>query len=44
MCFESRLEARTGQIVYVRADPAFDNLHSDARWRDLLRRVGLVTN
>jgi tetratricopeptide (TPR) repeat protein len=43
-CLNQALEARTGQIVYVRADPAFDNLHSDARWLDLLRRVGLVTN
>jgi hypothetical protein len=29
-------------MVFVGADPGFDNLHGDQRWVDLLRRVGLA--
>jgi TolB-like protein/DNA-binding SARP family transcriptional activator len=38
------LDGRTGQIVYLAADPSFDNLRDDSRWLDLLRRIGLITN
>ena len=38
------LVARAGQMVFVKVDPGFDNLHHDARWLDLLRRVGFVTD
>lgn len=27
--------------VYVKTDPAFDPLHSDARWQEVLRRMNL---
>jgi TolB-like protein/DNA-binding winged helix-turn-helix (wHTH) protein len=43
-CLNQALEARVAHIVYLRADPSFDNLHGDARWLDLLRRIGLVSN
>jgi len=34
-------EERTASLVYLKTDPFFDNLHSDARFSDVLRRVGL---
>jgi TolB-like protein/DNA-binding winged helix-turn-helix (wHTH) protein len=37
------LDGRTGQIVFLAADPSFDNLRDDPRWLDLVRRVGLVS-
>jgi TolB-like protein len=37
------LDGRTGQIVFLAADPSFDNLRADPRWLDLVRRVGLVS-
>jgi TolB-like protein len=42
-CLKKALEGRTGQIVYLTADPSFDNLHDDQRWMDLVRLVGLVS-
>ncbi len=42
-CLGKALEGRTGQIVYLAADPSFDNLRDDPRWVDVLRRVGLVS-
>jgi TolB-like protein/DNA-binding winged helix-turn-helix (wHTH) protein/tetratricopeptide (TPR) repeat protein len=37
------LNGRTGQIVYLAADPSFDNLRDDPRWMDLVRHLGLVS-
>lgn len=42
-CLERALDGRTGQIVFLAADPSFDNLRDDPRWLDLVRRVGLVS-
>jgi hypothetical protein len=30
---------RSGMLVYVKFDPRFDNLHTDSRFEDLLRRM-----
>jgi TolB-like protein len=35
------VEERSGSMVYLKTDPFFDNLHSDRRFLDVLRRVGL---
>jgi hypothetical protein len=42
-CLGKALDGRTGQIVFLAADPSFDNLRDDPRWLDLVRRVGLVS-
>jgi eukaryotic-like serine/threonine-protein kinase len=33
------VEERNSLLVYLKEDPSFDNLHSDPRWQDLLRRM-----
>ena len=35
-------EGRDPQQVGVKSNPAFDNLHSDTRWIQLLKKMGLV--
>jgi len=36
---ETAVEERNSLLIYVKEDPTFDNLHSDLRWQDLLRRM-----
>ncbi len=38
---EKAFAAREGRMTLIKADPLLDNLHSDARFKDLLKRVGL---
>jgi len=33
------VEERNSLLVYLKEDPSFDNLHSDPRWQELLRRM-----
>jgi eukaryotic-like serine/threonine-protein kinase len=38
---EKAYEARDLQLTFLKADPHYDSLRSEARYQDLLRRVGL---
>jgi len=38
---EKAFQERSSWLIEVRVDPVWDNLHSDQRYADLLRRIGL---
>ena len=40
---ERAYQERGGWLVYLRVDPRLDPLQSDARFQELLRRVGIPT-
>jgi TolB-like protein/Tfp pilus assembly protein PilF len=42
VCLESAYSERSPEIVGLKVDPIFDNLHSDPRFQDLLVRIGLA--
>ena len=33
------VEERNHLVTYLKADPPFESLHSDPRWKELLRRM-----
>jgi hypothetical protein len=35
------VERRDDWPIFIRHDPAYDSLHADPRWSDLLRRMNL---
>jgi len=39
--FEKAYEDRSQALTFLKAEPLFDPLRSDARFDDLIRRVGL---
>jgi len=36
---EKAIEERNSLLVYLKEDPSFENLHSDPRWKQLLRKM-----
>ncbi len=40
-CFNKAVEEREGWLIWVKLEPSFDSLRSDARYADLVRRMGL---
>ena len=40
--FEKGLEERDDLMINLKVEPAFDSLHSDRRFQDLVRRVGIT--
>lgn len=40
---EEAIEQRKQQLIVLKEDPTLENLHSDPRWKVLLRRMNFPT-
>jgi hypothetical protein len=38
------VEERSDWDIFIKADPVFDNIRSDPRWKELLRRMNFPTD
>jgi hypothetical protein len=38
---QAAYDERSPRLVYLKVEPAFDFLHDDERYRDLVRKIGL---
>ena len=41
---EKGIEARDSLLVYIKEDPSLESLHSDPRWKELLRRMNFPSD
>ncbi len=39
---QKAIEERSSELIYIKVSPAFDNIRSDPRFVDLMKRVGLM--
>jgi DNA-binding winged helix-turn-helix (wHTH) protein/TolB-like protein/Flp pilus assembly protein TadD len=40
-CLSQAVDDRAAEVIYLRADPIYDDLRADARFTELLKRIGL---
>jgi hypothetical protein len=40
-CLEIAYQGQTGWLLELQVNPAYHDLHSDARYQELIRRIGL---
>jgi hypothetical protein len=40
-CLSQAVDDRAAEMIYLRADPIYDELRADARFTELLKRIGL---
>jgi hypothetical protein len=38
---EKAIDERSAKLIWLNADPVYDGLHSDPRFTELIRRIGL---
>jgi DNA-binding winged helix-turn-helix (wHTH) protein/TolB-like protein/Flp pilus assembly protein TadD len=43
-CLSQAVDDRAAEVIYLHADPIYDELRADARFTELLKRIGLPTS
>jgi hypothetical protein len=43
-CLSQAVDDRVAEVIYLHADPIYDELRADARFTELLKRIGLPTS